>query len=315
MPIFVTNTQRLIPISIHSFRVRAAAMVLAVHPGLDLRAWNVGIELCHNRRIASLNEEYRGKKGATDVLSFVYHGEDDRLPLKPEFSALPAPFSSSPSFAMTIAGDLDGELRRGEMKSALERGEGRHDIRPVAEASEETWSMTEGMNSLPPKLMGDIVISTEYVHEVLVAERRTQKGEETTLRRYRDDDETSLLGDARSSCPYELDDIRQHLGAGRRDGEDWWGNKGLLKPRDRDAGAMAGSRDGVGGGDPGRGIPTPPVVSRIDAERRLRRILAHGLCHLIGYTHNNERDQMEMQRVEDYMLGEADVVMRSLPQE
>ena len=86
-----------------------------------------------------------------------------------------------------------------------------------------------------------------------------------------------------------------------------------MGPREIDAVAVTDNGGGGAGGGKVGGIPIHPVVSRIDAERRLHRVLAHGLCHLIGYTHNSDHDRIEMQRVEDYMLGEAEVVMRTFP--
>ncbi|MDC7222742.1 MAG: rRNA maturation RNase YbeY [Spirochaetales bacterium] len=45
--------------------------------------WEMSLTLTSNSYIASLNEEYRGKEGPTDVLTFVMDEGDDGFPLDP----------------------------------------------------------------------------------------------------------------------------------------------------------------------------------------------------------------------------------------
>ena len=50
---------------------RLAAFCARAMTAAGFEAWDVSILLCGNERMAALNERYRGKKGPTDVLSFL----------------------------------------------------------------------------------------------------------------------------------------------------------------------------------------------------------------------------------------------------
>lgn len=78
--ITLINRQRTIPIDL----VWLHSLVEAVLTITEYDSFDVQILLTTNKTIRSYNETYRGKKGATDILSFRYYPE--QLPGKKVFS-------------------------------------------------------------------------------------------------------------------------------------------------------------------------------------------------------------------------------------
>jgi len=58
--------------------------VLSLLEYLNIKAWDFSVTLCKDSRIAELNQQWRGKEGATDVLTFVLD-EDDTFPSEDGF--------------------------------------------------------------------------------------------------------------------------------------------------------------------------------------------------------------------------------------
>lgn len=70
--IALKNSQRSYQINTSLLTTAAAAMIAE----LGYTHFDLGILICGAKRMAFFNEEYRGKKGPTDILSFPFH---DRL--------------------------------------------------------------------------------------------------------------------------------------------------------------------------------------------------------------------------------------------
>jgi rRNA maturation RNase YbeY len=67
--ISITNTQRRFTIDTAQIERHLRAMLHT----LNYDNFAIGVLICGEKRMAQYNEQYRGKKGATDILSFPYH--------------------------------------------------------------------------------------------------------------------------------------------------------------------------------------------------------------------------------------------------
>ena len=68
MPVEIENHQRKFPVNTYIY----SRLANEAQKGLGEKAKNVTITFVNNRRIRLINQEYRGKNRATDVLSFSY---------------------------------------------------------------------------------------------------------------------------------------------------------------------------------------------------------------------------------------------------